>query len=91
MIHVGDVGTKIRIEFDQNTNIIEAISSTIKCKKPSGTRETWTASVVDNGLEYTTVDGDINESGEWELQGFVDLGTWSGSTGVIKLQVLPSI
>jgi hypothetical protein len=88
MIHVGDVGTVIRITLSDDTDISGASEVRIRYRKPSGTTSYWTASVVSNGVQYTTETGDIDESGTWQLQAWIDLSeSFSGSTTVATMRV----
>jgi hypothetical protein len=84
-IQVGDVGTVIRVDID--TDISTAVSTKIKYQKPSGETGEWDAVVVDNGVEYVTQSGDIDEYGVWHIQAFFDLSSWQGSSKVVSITV----
>lgn len=87
MINVDDIGAIIRITPSDSTVITGAIESSILYQKPSGSSGTWAANVVTNGLEYVTQDGDIDEAGTWNLQGFVDIVTWRGTSNIVTIEV----
>ena len=82
---VGDIGTVI--ELDTGVNVSAALSAKIRYSKPSGTRGEWTASVSGNKVTYTTIDGDIDQSGDWSLQAYLDLNTWEGSSTIALVPV----
>lgn len=87
MIHVGDVGTVIRVEPSDDTDLSGASSAEIRYKKPSGATGAWTASIVSDGVQYTTTTGDIDEAGTWYLQAYVDLGSWVGSSTIQSTKI----
>lgn len=80
-IHVQDIGTVFRATFveDSAINISSASTKQFIFKKPSGTLLTVNGSFYTDGtdgiLQYTTVSGDLNESGIWKLQGYVVIGS----------------
>lgn len=84
VIHVGDVGTIITLtiyEDDETTavDVSSATTKTIYVRKPSGTKDSWTATFTTDGsdgkITYTTTTGDIDETGTWLVQGYVEIGT----------------
>jgi hypothetical protein len=87
MIHAGDVGTKIRIVPETETDIGSAVSAEIRYQKPSRATGAWSATIVDGALEYVTGAGDIDEPGEWFFQGYVDLVAWAGSSTIVKSKI----
>jgi hypothetical protein len=84
MIHVGDIGALIRIVIETDTDISSADSAEIRYQKPSGEIGAWSASVTGDVIEYNTLEGDIDEPGIWHMQGYIDMGSWKGSTSVVK-------
>ena len=73
-ISESDVGVKFKLNTGKD--ISAADSYDIHYKKPSGTTGTWTGTVEDsNYVVYTTVSGDLDESGVWEVQAYVNDGT----------------
>lgn len=64
-------------------------------KKPSGTEVVWNATKCDSGggtggddntlvaLSYTTVDGDLNEAGQYKLHAYVAWGSTSKHHGQV--------
>jgi hypothetical protein len=86
-MRVNDVGTLIKISPSDGLDISSAISSSVRYQKPSGNTGTWTGSVVDNTIQYTTIDGDIDEAGMWYFQAFVELPSWQGSSDIVSTEV----
>jgi hypothetical protein len=85
-IFVGDVGTDIIL--DAGEDITAQTTLLIKYKKPSGLTGSWSATVYQTTKgKYTTVSGDLDESGTWKLQLYVVLPAWSGHGEVAKLPV----
>jgi len=87
MIHVGDVGTKIRIVPDDGTSLSGATDVQLRLKKPNRTVITRDAAIVDGAVEYITVDGDIDIEGRWTVQAYVDIATWRGSSEIVSVTV----
>lgn len=72
-IFVGTVGLRIRVSL--GINLAGAGTAKIKVKKPDGTTTEWTASVesaLQGVIYYDTVDGDLDMSGTWLLNGVWD-------------------
>jgi len=74
-IHVGDIGTVIKISIEDDGAALDISSSTaqnILVLKPDGSTETWVAEFDDDGVDgviaYTTTSGDIDMPGIWYLQ-----------------------
>ena len=76
-IYIGDVGTIIRVDAGQD--ISTATTLDIKYRKPDGTEATWTG-VLDgtNFVRYTTIAGDLDQTGGWQIQLVIALPGWSG-------------
>jgi len=84
IIHVGDVGTVIRLTVTEQDKVtpIDVSTATVKTfyfRKPDGTKFSKPAEFntdgVDGKLKYTTVDGDIDMARTWQVQAFVEIGT----------------
>lgn len=70
--HKGDVGRKIRLNAGET--IVAATTVQIKYRKPSGAVGTWTAIVEDlTYAGYITLAGDLDETGKWEIQLYVEM------------------
>ena len=90
VVFVGDIGTEIAL--DCGAPLTGASLLRIVVKKPSGAIVNWTA-VADgpNGLRYVTQAGDLDQAGDWQLQAFVQLPTWTGRGQIVRLTVLPAL
>lgn len=82
---VGDVGTVLRITVTEGgapVDISSATTKQIKLRDPSGNVSTKTASFYSDGsdgiIQYTTVDGDLDEAGTWHLQAYLAITGWTG-------------
>ena len=72
-LHNGDIGAVIRLTSDDDISTQTSLS--IKYRKPDGTEGSFTGTV--NGttnVQYTTTSADdLDQSGEWEFQGYAEL------------------
>ena len=93
-MQLGDIGTVITLRVrDENGDAIDLSASdvlNIKVRKPSGDLETFTAGFGGSGngdASYTTVDGDIDEPGNYQLQCYAEIGTkkWHSTRAVIPV------
>ncbi|MHC4398030.1 MAG: hypothetical protein ACYS1A_20495 [Planctomycetota bacterium] len=74
-IHDQDIGLKITL--DCVIDISSATSRSIKYQKPGGTTGSWTAAEESTTeISYTTTTGDIDESGVWIFQAYVNKGAY---------------
>jgi len=80
--YVGDYGTVI--ELDTKSDILDGETLKISVMKPGSSSETqWDATkLTTTKIGYTTVDGDFNVAGTYQLQAFItsDTGSWRGET-----------
>jgi hypothetical protein len=83
IIHNGDVGTIIRLTIteDDDTTAINVSGATVKTfyfLKPDGKKESVDAEFYSDGtdgkLKYTTIAGDIDTVGRWQVQAYVEIG-----------------
>lgn len=90
-VHVGDIGTDFDATFlsqcDPRT-ILDISAATTKemiFKKPDGTKLTKAGTFVTDGsdgiLRYTTISGDLDQAGWWEVEGHVITpgGEWTST------------
>jgi hypothetical protein len=85
-VYVTDDGTAI--ELDVGVDVSDATTLQIKAKKPTGSIDTWTATLVGTSvLRYVATAGDFSPAGVWSLQARVVTpdGVWLGET--VKLRV----
>jgi hypothetical protein len=65
----------------------------IKFKKPDDSIVPQTAVLTGDGsdgnMQYTSVDGDLDQDGEWKLQGYIELGSgkWNSSIRSFNVDV----
>jgi len=90
IIRLGDIGTAFEIGLTEDGNqfsIADALTvKQIKFKKPDGTTVTKAASFTSDGsdglLRYVTVDGDLDMTGAWQMQAYVEKLSWQGHSEI---------
>lgn len=87
-----DIGTVITIDLGES--IETSTARRILYRKADGTSGSWTATLApsNTGVRYTTVNGDLDVAGQWELQVYVDFaggGKWYSTPNT--LNVKPSL
>ena len=97
-IHYGDIGVNFNITVMNDTvplNVSNANSISIIFQKPDSSDLTKTASLVTNGtdgkIKYTTVAGDLDQIGTWQIQARVNFGASVFSTDIQKFKVYRNI
>lgn len=94
-IHLNDIGTVFRTTIkdkacDGTSSVLDVSAATtlnLIFKKPGGTVVTKSASFTTDGtdgqIEYITVDGDLDEVGNWQIQAYIVLpsGSWRSDKG----------
>lgn len=103
-IHVGDIGTVFEVTLyeDCETLLPGVDTSTVRklyFKKPDGSvierDAVFTTDGADSKIQYVTVADDLDQDGNWELQGFIETpsGSWHSTTDCFEvfenLQPLP--
>src|ERR671918_456775 len=80
-IHVNDIATRIRITIKDNGEPVDLSTSDpiiVRVSTPSGRikdfEPVFTTNGSDGKIEYTTIDGDIDEVGIWKIQVIVSIG-----------------
>ena len=93
-IRVGDIGTEFRVTITDDGVAVDLSSATslvINFRKPDGTILSTSAYLYTDGLDgiiyYNTVDGDLDQSGQWKIQAVIETGgaTYSSSVGTFKV------
>lgn len=94
VVHVGDVGTAFVVEIREDCVAIDVSGATDKkiyLRKPSGAVLTRPADFdgdgADGKIKYVAVEGEIDEAGEWKLEGWVELPGGKWFTTVVTFQV----
>ena len=94
-IHVGDIGTEFRITILDNGSAIDisgATSLVIIIKKPDGTSITTTGNLYTDGTDgimyYRVVSGDLDQSGIYKIQAYVEIsgGSYYSSIGSFSVK-----
>jgi len=93
-LQVGDIGTAFRIRILDDDVVVNLSSCTLKqiiFKKPDGTIVEQTAVFytdgVDGLIQYVSIDGDIDQTGRWKYQGYVEFGAQSWHTNYVSFLV----
>ena len=79
-IHINDVGTEFKLTISDAGAVVDVSSAitTVNFRKPDGTCVSKGADIVDGGsggvVRYITDSGDLDTTGTWKLQAFVDFG-----------------
>lgn len=95
-IHLNDIGTTFEMTVrDENRSIVDlslASAFVIQFARPDGTKpapKTGTLSTdgKDGKVQYITVDGDLNKTGNWKVQAKVIIGAASYSSDIHDFEV----
>ena len=97
-IHYGDIGVNFNITVMNGTAVLDvsnANSINIIFQRPDGSDLTKTATLVTNGtdgnIRYTSVSGDLDQVGTWQIQARVNFGASVFSTDIQKFKVYRNI
>ena len=79
----GDQGVELVIYTP--TDIPDTATARLEVTKPSGATANWSLTIADSDdsryasmLTYTVQSGDLDESGDYVLEVYVDMGTFKG-------------
>ena len=93
-IHVGDVGTVFVLtvyDGDELVDVSGATTKQVRLMDPGGNTVAKDASFTTNGtdgkIQHTTVLGDMDETGWWQIQAYLVLPTWRGHSDIAKFIV----
>ena len=101
-VHVNDIGTKFVVEFRDKGKVLD-VSSASSVKKIifNKTKAKNTKTVVQNAnfytdgkdgrIVYTSVLGDIDIDGTWEIQGYVELSDGKWYSEIDSFEVYPNL
>ena len=85
-VFVGDVGTEMSLDCEMD--ISSATVMRIVVKKPNGKRVRWAAQADGtSAIKYVIQAGDLDVAGDWDMQAYVEMPTWSGHGVVTTLKV----
>lgn len=97
-IHVGDVGTIFQVTINSAGIPVDVSSATLKniiLRNPVGRKITGAASFVNTGadgkIKYSTVAGNINMSGIWNLQVEITMPTGSWKSDISEFKVYENL
>lgn len=98
-IHKADIGTIFELTITTEAGVaIDVSTASIKFiyfQKPDGTKVKETAAFVTDGtngkIKYTAVAGDIDQVGDWQIQGYVETSDGKFFTRKTKFEVLPTL
>jgi hypothetical protein len=93
-IHYGDIGVNFNITVMNDTvplDVSNANDIYIIFEKPDGTDMIKNAVLITDGtdgnIRYTTVAGDLDQIGTWQIQAKVDFGSSVFSTEIQRFKV----
>ena len=93
-IHANDIGTRFLITVQDNGEVVDisnSVSLTLIFRKPSDNLiyrpGTIYASGTDGKMYYDTIAGDLDETGNWKLQGRVGLPSGTYYTDIHTFKV----
>lgn len=89
-IHKGDIGTKFLLTIEDNGVAIDISASTVKTiifRRPDGVVRAKTAQFNTDGTDgkiywTTTAVTDLDVTGDWHIQGYIEIGTGKWHTSV---------
>ena len=87
-LYIDTIGTVV--ELDTLMDIHTATKSSIKVLKPDGSNTEWIGSITgisNTIITYTTVSGDLDKSGKYKLQSYVEMPDWKGRGETVTLDV----
>ena len=98
-VHVADVGTVFEATItDQDAAVVDisaASTKESKFRKPTGAVLTKTATLVNTGtdgkMKYTSLAGDLDVAGVWQVQGHVVIGGGNWHTDLYRFTVHPTL
>lgn len=96
-IHKGDIGTIFEFTVKDGLNVVDLSSATINVyfRFTSGTVKTRTGVLVNDGtdgkMKYTTIAGDLSESGDLSIQAEITIGAGVWKTDIQNIRVFENL
>jgi len=97
-IHKSDIGTVFTLTIKDGSTIVDLSSTSAKVinfRKPDGTILNKTAAFVTDGtdgkIKYTTIVGDLSQTGPWTFQAVLTFASGTWSSDVHKFTVHPNL
>lgn len=85
-VYKNEVGLAIILDCGQDVSAATGIK--IKVKKPNNTEVEWDANVYNtNYIRYITQTNDLDLAGNYDLQSYMTLGSWTGFGDTARLPV----
>lgn len=72
-LYVGMSGVKLIVDTGINLNGASKVA--LKVKKPDGTEVEWIGTASGTKIEYVLQDGDLDQTGAYKIQAYVEFGT----------------
>lgn len=86
----GDIGLDIIVDVCQD--ITTATKASLIVEKPDGELVEWIGVVYEiTNIRYTVVEGDLDQSGVYNVQSYVETPSWSGHGGMTQFRVNMSL
>jgi len=88
-IYVKDSGTIMSLETGLTTALLStATVSNIDVQLPDKTEVTWVGTVNGTTVEYIAQASDLAQAGQYKLQVYLEMPTWSGHGSTVSMKVL---
>lgn len=81
----------LTIILETGLSLTTATDPKILYKKPDGTTGFFTATIARTKLTYDVQNGDLDQTGVWQLQASVQIGERTGLGDITKIKVEPSL
>jgi hypothetical protein len=97
-IHKNDIGVKFEATFKDGSTVIDISNASVKqliFEKTDGTTVTQTANFLTDGSDgiiyYTTILGDLDQSGDWQVQGYIEMSTGKWHSDIYAFTVYSNV
>ncbi len=97
-IRVGDIGTKLELEIQENCEVIDislVTEKTIILQRPDNTVVTrtgvFTTDGIDGKMYFETILSDLSMGGVYYIQAYIVLGTWQGHSNIGTFEVYENL
>ena len=97
-VHIGDIGTRITLTFYDGASIVDISGASTKevwISDPDGatvkSAGTFTTDGTDGKLYYDSIAATFDQSGIWQIQGYVVTATGTWHSDVTDLKVYANL
>lgn len=87
MVRQWDIGTHIQVDIEEPVSTSTARKIVFRKPSTAVVEKEATTGDTDTTIRYTTVAGDLDESGTWTVEGWVQFADGSWHTGSASLVV----